>query len=195
MKAYTADSKSAIVILHEIYGINRFIEDICAEYHRKGHDVYCPDFLRRTFSYGEKKEAYAHFYSEVGLDRHTEITHLAEQLKVKYESVFLLGFSVGATLAWRCCEQTVFDGIVCCYGSRIRDYLYLQPKCPMLLLFAEHDSFDTGEVCRQLSGRQNMEIHVFDACHGFMDRYSECYDAKNAKTAKAYMDSFLQKRG
>jgi hypothetical protein len=38
------------------------------------------------------------------------------------------------------------------------------------------------------------EIHVFDACHGFMDGI-RMLRAKNAKTAKAYMDSFFAERG
>jgi hypothetical protein len=27
------NKRKAVIILHEIYGVNRFIEDVCAEYH------------------------------------------------------------------------------------------------------------------------------------------------------------------
>jgi dienelactone hydrolase len=192
MREYTANSKSAVIVLHEIYGINSFIEDTCAEYHQKGFDVYCPDLLRHSaFAYQDKEKAYEYFYSKAGLDC-TEVIRIAKQLGEKYEKVYLLGFSVGATIAWRCCEQTVCDGIVCCYGSRIREYLDLQPKCPVLLIFAEHDAFDTADICRQLSDKLNTEIHMFDACHGFLDRYADCYNEKYTKAAKEYIYAFLK---
>lgn len=40
-----SNNKSAVIILHEIYGANNFIEDICSEYHMQGFDVFCPDMV------------------------------------------------------------------------------------------------------------------------------------------------------
>ncbi len=37
--------ENAIVVLHEIYGINEHIKDVCAEYHERGFDIYCPLYL------------------------------------------------------------------------------------------------------------------------------------------------------
>lgn len=88
MKVYSENSRSAIIVLHEIYGINSFIEDTCAEYRQKGFDVYCPYLLGRTFSYYEKEMAYEFFYSNSGLDKYTEIIQFAEQLIAKYAKLF-----------------------------------------------------------------------------------------------------------
>ncbi|MGV8905417.1 MAG: dienelactone hydrolase family protein [Acetobacterium sp.] len=38
-------SDSAIIILHEIYGINPHIASVCNTYFSKGYDVYCPNWL------------------------------------------------------------------------------------------------------------------------------------------------------
>lgn len=79
------------------------------------------------------------FNREVGFACYQTIVAQLRQLKQTYRQVFIMGFSVGATIAWRCSETPWCDGIIGCYGSRIRDYLELQPACPVLLLFAEQD--------------------------------------------------------
>ncbi|MDI5811330.1 DUF535 family protein, partial [Salmonella enterica subsp. enterica serovar Anatum] len=42
--------------------------------------------------------------------------------------------SVGATLAWLSAASGLCDGVVCYYGSRIRQYLHLAPLCPTLVI-------------------------------------------------------------
>ncbi len=187
-----SNNKRAIIILHEIYGANRFIEEVCFEYHMQGFDVFCPEMLRRKcFLYSEASEAYHYFINEIGFDFYREIGQLVEQLKLTYDKVFIIGFSVGATIAWRCCENFKCDGIICFYGSRIRDYLLLQPCCPVLLLFAEQDSFDVDSVIKQLQEKSDVEIHKLKASHGFMDQYSKYFDREQAQISKEYMGDFF----
>ncbi len=47
----------------------------------------------------------------------------------------ILGFGAEATVAWLCSEEECVDGIVGYYGSRIRNYAELAPRCPALLFF------------------------------------------------------------
>jgi dienelactone hydrolase len=111
----TDNYKNAMIILHEIYGINQFIEEQCLEYHNKGFDVYCSDMLQRKyFDYSEAAEAYQFFMDNVGFDYFNKVNTMIAQLKRTYDKVFLMGFSVGATIAWRCCENDFCDGIICC---------------------------------------------------------------------------------
>ncbi|WMI79896.1 dienelactone hydrolase family protein [Anaerotignum sp. MB30-C6] len=188
------NNKTAIIILHEIYGVNQFIEGVCSQYTGKGYHVFCPNMLGRGFfPYSEAQEAYEFFIEKVGFDYFKEVESFALQLRQTYESVFLLGFSVGATIAWRCCENGAFDGIICCYGSRIRDYLSLQPSCPILLLFAEEDKFDVGDVIDQLAGKNHLELYKFDAKHGFMDSHSKYYNREQKQLAEDYISIFLRK--
>lgn len=148
---------------------------------------------RECFSYSEASEAYDYFRHQVGFEIYKEIEQLIERLKLQYEQVFVIGFSVGATVAWRCCENLKCDGIICCYGSRIRDYLTLQPCCPVLLLFAEQDSFAVDDVISQLHSKPNVEIHKLNAHHGFFDPYSEHFEAEQAEISKKYISDFLMK--
>ena len=185
-------NKSAMIILHEIYGINDFIRDTCAGYHAKGFDIYCPDMLSKNrFAYHEMERAYAFFNSEVGFDYYSQIEALLEALRPAYDKLYVMGFSVGATLAWRCCTSKLCDGIICCYGSRIRDYMNLSPTCSVLLLFALEDSFSVNEVATSLQKKAKTKLCVFQAKHGFLDSYSQHYNEEQMRAAKEQINIFL----
>lgn len=196
MQEYKNNNEVAIIMLHEIYGINKFMEEICKEYQAAGFDVFCPSLLKQgSFLYEDSSEAYRHFVDEVGFDIYKEIELQIKQLKTSYKKVFVLGFSVGATIAWRCSENSLADGIICCYGSRIRDYLMFQPNCLTLVLFAEYDSFDVAEIIAQIKDKKNVEVFKLKAHHGFFDKYNRNYDEEQAQVASGLIKKYLQKYG
>lgn len=185
--------REAIIILHEIYGVNDFIKGQCQKYRDLGFEVICPDLLERpSFRYEESKEAYDFFTTHVGFDVYQDVCRLIVGLKKMYNKVFILGFSVGATIAWRCCENPLCSGVVACYGSRIRDYTDLNPVCPTLLLFAKEDSFDVGAVMESLQGKQGLFSFSMDAGHGFMDPYSKQFNDAQAQLAEEFTLCFLE---
>lgn len=193
MIKYINRNKSVIIVLHEIYGINDFIMDICYQYHTEGYDIFCPNLFNRneSFPYSKGDEAYYTFLSTVGFDVYEKVNSLASNLKKEYSKLIIIGFSVGATIAWRCSEQILYDGVICCYGSRIRDYLTATPKCPVLLVFAKHDSFDVKETAIQLHNKENLTIEILAASHGFLDSYSKTYDYLQTQTFNQIRKNFL----
>lgn len=190
---YENNSEAAIIVLHEIYGRNAFIKEVCEEYYQDGFDVYCPNLLgvNKIFSYEEASGAYSYFINEIGFDVYSDILSLIQNLKEHYKKVIVVGFSIGATIAWRCCESSYCDAIITCYGSRIRDYTSLEPKCPTLLMFAEQDSFDVNSLCEQLGNKPNTEIVRINAQHGFLDQYSKHYDQENAKLFNKQRENWI----
>lgn len=186
-------SNKAILVLHEIYGINRFIESVCDELQKQGFAILCPDFLNGvSFPYEQAQDAYAYYMEHCGFTQTHRIKQLVDEYKKSYDAVYILGFSVGATAAWCCSEVVECDGIIACYGSRIRDFLNLQPCCPTELLFAKKDSFDVTKACEALCKKEYVNIHIFDASHGFMDLYSSNYNASQCALAKEQIKAFLQ---
>lgn len=182
----------ALILLHEIYGINKFIDLQRKKFEKLGFKVYCPDFYNGTvFNYTETETAYTYFYKNIGLNAYFSIWNLVNKLKLKHEAVYIIGYSVGATLAWRCCENPNCTEIISFYGSRIRDYLNVIPKCPVLLLFAENDSFDVASVIKVLKNIPHTNIASFQAEHGFFDPYSAHYNAIQTKKAEDKVLSFL----
>lgn len=188
------NNNKAMIVLHEIYGVNEFIKSKCQKFFEEGYDVYCPNLLHRSaFSYEQSAEAYHFFVNQVGFDKYTEIVKLTNRLKGQYEDVFMIGFSVGATLAWRSCEHTLYSGVIACYGSRIRDYIDLNLACPTLAIFAKNDSFDVEKTVNQLQGKLSLEVQIYEANHVFFDRYSETYNEQQAKLAEHQIITFLNR--
>lgn len=184
--------KNAIVLLHEIYGVNQFVKGQYQKFIEAGYDVFCLNMIdRASFSYEESKEAYNFFMNNVGFEVYKEINDFVNQLKDKYDNVFIIGFSVGATIAWRSSENSLCSGIVACYGSRIRDYTHINPICPTLLLFAKEDSFDVHAMACQLQDKKHLSILEFDAEHGFLDPYSKHYNVKQSKRAEEVINCFI----
>lgn len=185
-------NKQAMIVLHEIYGINAFIQRQCENFRDAGYDVFCPNMIDRSpFLYEESKEAYDFFTSHIGFEVYKEISNLVDQLKERYDNVFIIGFSIGATIAWRCCENTLCDGIIACYGSRIRDYTDLNPTCPTILLLAKEESFDIHALAGQLQDKQHLSIIEFDAAHGFMDFCSNRFSVLQSKRAEKAIAHFI----
>lgn len=185
-------NKNAIIVLHEIYGVNSFIESVCNEL-KSSFDVICPNMLnRKAFAYCEADKAYRYFQTEVGFEKSKDICAIGEYLKKSHEKVFALGFSVGATIAWKCSENPIFDGIVGFYGSRIRDFMSIEPHCRTLLIFAEKDRFHVDKLISELKIKPNLDCIKFKAEHGFADPYSSGYNEDVAIQARIETLNFLR---
>lgn len=124
-----------------------------------------------------------------------EANKLKNQLKViraAYKKIFIIGFSMGATIAWLCAEADFVDGIVGYYGSRIRDYVEITPHCPVLMLFPQEErSFNIDSLITSLN-KTNIKSYKFSSEHGFSDPYSSKYNALNAEKAKSITLKFLE---
>lgn len=93
--------RRAAIILHEIYGINAHIQRAGHEWMTRGFDIYIPALFphHTPFRYEQQEEAYRHFSANVGFDP-AVVTTLLHELRTQYETLIVVGYSVGATLAW-----------------------------------------------------------------------------------------------
>ncbi len=115
------------------------------------------------------------------------------RLKVNYDKVFLVGFSVGATASWLCSEIEGVQGIVAYYGSRIRDYNEINPLCPMLLIFPIEEKSFNIDILMSTLNNEKIEMHKYNGRNGFSDPYSPSYNKKAAEEAFKEMIGFLRK--
>ncbi|MDV6377465.1 dienelactone hydrolase family protein [Sporosarcina sp. GW1-11] len=189
-------SDRLLIVIHEIYGINQHITDICNELATKGFDILCPNLLEQeiSFDYSEEKKAYHHFIEKIGFTK--GVNHIKKILwdnQKNYSKIYIVGFSVGATIAWLCSEELSVDGVVCYYGSRIRDYTELEPVCPVLLICPTSEkSFSVVDLVATLK-EESISIRVYDAHHGFSDPYSSVYNEVLAGAAHNTTLKFLLK--
>ena len=195
MIAIKKGNKNAVILLHEIYGINGHMRALCQKYAGFGYDVYCPDLTGRgkPFSYDRQEDAYAFFLKQGGFDCYIAVNVLLEDLARCYDNIFMIGFSAGATVAWRCAQRGLASGIAGYYGSRIRDYTLVSPKCPVLLAFAENDSFDVHALAKKMKNRENTKVAILKGMHGFADPYGKRFDKASADMAEEMVRAFLKK--
>ncbi|MFD0768793.1 dienelactone hydrolase family protein [Bacillus sp. CGMCC 1.60114] len=190
--------KTALLLLHEIYGINQHMEHIIHTFSSSTIDVICPNLLHQSFPfhYEEEEAAYSHFIKHVGFQQGKQhIENVLAELRNNYTYVGILGFSVGATLAWLCSEDRRIDFIIGCYGSRIRDYTNIVPTCPTLLLFPTNESsFSVSALIDSLQNKSQplLTIKQFNGEHGFLDPFSPKYNEEAADQGYQMIHSFLQ---
>jgi dienelactone hydrolase len=187
-----------VIVVHEIYGINQHMESLCKKLHEQGFDVICPNLLEREqpFCYSEEEIAYQHFMENVGFTNAAhKIIDLFLGVKNNYYKIYVVGFSVGATVAWLCTELVGLAGVVGYYGSRIRDYKERIPLSPTILFFPNHEeSFDVNELISYLNNRSNkIQIHKLNGKHGFADPFSPKYNRNSNEIALKEMQNFLMK--
>lgn len=196
MITLSSNSDSIIVILHEIYGINQHIRQVCKYYNQAGFDIICPNLLNlnQSFDYDYEECAYKYFIENVGFALASQqVKHLVSKVKPKYKHIFILGYSIGATIAWLCSEEIRCNGIIGYYGSRIRDYLYITPKCKTLLIFPNKEkSFSVNNLLCDLKKKTNVKAYMLSGVHGFSDPFSLKYYDKSHQDAEKLVNDFLR---
>ncbi len=189
-------AEDAVILLHEIYGVNGHMRDAAAWLAAQGFAVYCPDLLGTSYGYDREAAAYEH-YMRVGFAAAAEeAAALAGRLAGCHRRLYLMGYSAGATVAWLLSGRDGFAGAVGYYGSRIRDFSGLSPACPVLLLFPDREeAFSVPALVEQLAAKDGVLVRVLPGRHGFADRRSPRYDAAAAQAAEAIAAAFLREEG
>lgn len=168
------------IVLHEIYGINDHIHDYANLLFKEKFDVYVPNLLQSntSFSYNEEDIAYHYFSENIGFEKaHGQVTALINDLSKTYNEIHLIGFSIGATVAWLCSNHKDVHKVVGFYGSRIRQYTALQPLADVTLIYGKQEkSFVPEDLQRSLSIYPNVDFKIVDGEHGFADPYSVKYN-------------------
>jgi len=148
-----------------------------------------------NLGYNQEEVAYLHFIEDIGFESaFQKVKKLIVQVRAQYKYIFLVGFSIGATIAWLCSnESNISDGVIGYYGSRIRDYIDVTPKCPVLLLFpTEEKSLNVEELISSLE-RMNVDIHILNGKHGFSDPFNKNYCEQSYKDAEKLADNSLNR--
>jgi dienelactone hydrolase len=195
MLEYKSGAETAVILVHEIYGVNYHMEAAAGELAAAGYDVFCPDLLGRpSFAYAEEAQAYRYFQDDIGFTRAREtVDALAEGLRPGYRVLYLVGYSAGATVAWLGSQAGLYAGVAGYYGSRIRDYKDVRPACPVLLLFPRREAaFDVAGLAAELAAKDRVEALTLDGDHGFADPCGPHYAPQAAAEAFARLAAFLK---
>jgi carboxymethylenebutenolidase len=195
LDAYRAEAagtvKGSVVVLQEAFGVNAHIRALCDDYARRGYHAVAPalyDRQRRNAAFGydagglEQARALRRGldYEKVLLDVEAVAASLRDHGKVN-----VVGFCVGGSAAWLAACRLRIDAASCYYPSDIAKQLGEEPRCPVIMHFAERDHFIPMPTVEEFRRRHpSIPAFVYPADHGFTcsDR-SHGYDAVSAQSA------------
>ncbi|AHV98807.1 dienelactone hydrolase family protein [Paenibacillus sabinae] len=188
--------RSLVIILHEIYGINDHINFFSDVMIKEGFDVLTPNLLHReSFPYDQEDIAYHYYMNEIGFNKSLhEVKQLLKVNREKYDQIYIIGFSIGATIAWMSSEFEV-SGIIGYYGSRIRNHVEkIEPRCPTLLFFSSNEkSFNVLDLETKLKTKKKTVVEIIEAEHGFMNPFYKNYKSKEYRDCIEISIDFLKR--
>ena len=200
--------KGAVVVLQEIFGVNAHIREVADGYAAAGYLAVAPATFQRAKAGMEL--GYTADDMQAGMALKATVEALPEpgvladiQAAVDYAAktsggkVGIVGYCWGGLLTWRAAGQvTGLSAAVPYYGGgstseaeRVR-----QPHCPVLAHYAEHDGWIPMDTVQAfIQAQPTVEVHTYDAHHGFNCNHRDAYQEASAKLALTRTLAFFEK--
>lgn len=185
--------RGGLVLIQEIFGVTEHIREQADGYAAQGYEVLAPALfdreapgLQASYSQEDVQKAI-----RIAREAHSFALSIADtqacidQLKTK-GPVFITGYCYGGSATWaaacRCEGLAAASGY---YGSLIPQFADETPRCPVILHFGKHDKSIPLEGIEKVRARHpDVEVHLYDAGHGFnSDRRSD-YHEESASLAR-----------
>ena len=199
--AYVAEPagapKGGVVVVPEIFGVNSHIRSMADGYAAAGYLAVAPATFQRVqpgveLGYGDddmkvgsdlKAKVEALPAPGVMQDLQAAVEHAARAGKVG-----IVGYCWGGLLTWRAAASVSGLAAAVPYyggGMTTREESTRQPRVPVMAHFGTHDHYiplDSIEAFQQ--AHPEVEVHVYDAGHGFNCDQRGSYKAGPAATAR-----------
>lgn len=193
--------KGALVVVQEIFGVNRHIRNVTDRFAALGYTSIAPalfDRARRDVELGYDEAgitAGRDLRGEVKLeDTLLDLAATIQSLE-KVGPVGVIGYCWGGSLAYL--SATRLGGLACAigyYGGMIAAHADEKPKVPVMLHFGEKDhGIPLTDVEKIRKARPEVEIFLYPADHGFSCDERGSYDEPSHKLALGRSLDFLQK--
>lgn len=204
--AYRADPvgkpKGGIVVVQEIFGVNRHIRTVCDRLAALGYVAIAPavfDRFVRDFECGYTPDEVAHARSYIGNIHFGKMMRdlAAAQADIKDAGPFgVVGFCLGGTAAYlAACKLPGLSAAVGYYGGGVAKFIDETPACPVQLHFGSEDQgipLSSVEDIKQR--RPELEVYIYEgAAHGFNCDERASYNSGAAALAWSRMQEFLSK--
>ena len=194
----TGDTKGGVVVIQEIFGINRHVRDVCERLADNGYVAIAPalfDRIKPSVELGYTEDDLSTgfgYMQEVGNENPMKDIQAAADALRDGGKIATIGFCWGGQLAWLASKNVRLDCSVCYYGVAVHETLEPPPKCPVLLHFADNDVFVPQESADKVRETYpDMPIYSYPANHGFnCDRRDDFNEACANKAMERTLDFF-----
>jgi len=211
--AYVAEpagkAKAAVVVLQEIFGVNSHIRSVTNGYAAAGYLAVAPSTFHRVqpgvdLGYTEA-DVNAGFALKTAVealpapgilqDIQAAINHAAQS--TGGSKVGIVGYCWGGLLTWRAaCLLSDLAAAVPYYGGGMTagEEPKRKPACPVMAHFGDQDhwiALDTVEAFKK--AQPGVQVHVYEADHGFNCEQRGAYNEAAAMLAKGRTLAFFAK--
>jgi carboxymethylenebutenolidase len=194
--------KGAVVVIQEIFGVNKNIRSTCDEFAALGYVAIAPALFDRTkrdfesgYSPDEVTEA-RKFLANPDIGAMLRDTQAAIDEVKAAGPVGIVGFCLGGSIAFlAACRLNGLSAAAGYYGGMIAKNADEKPKCPVMLHFGATDpSIPLTDVETIKQKRPEMEVFVYDAAgHAFSNSDRPNYHKPSAEIAGKRTQEFLAK--
>ncbi|MBB5691677.1 dienelactone hydrolase family protein [Roseomonas alkaliterrae] len=178
LTAYRAgpqDAPRALVVVQEIFGVNRHIRSVCDRFAAEGYAVIAPALFDRVgvgIELGYEAADVAQGRELRGrIDPGLTVLDVLAAAAALPRGVKrgIVGYCWGGTVAWHGATRTsAFAAASGWYGGGIAAAKEEQPRCPVQLHFGETDaSIPMADVEAIRAAQPGVEVHVYGGGHGF----------------------------
>ena len=199
--AYVAEPagkpKAAVVVVPEIFGVNSHIRSVADGYAAEGYLAVAPATFQRVKP--DVQLGYSTEDMNAGFALKTAVEALPApgvlqdlQAAVEYAArggkVGIVGYCWGGLLTWRAAAGVSgLSAAAPYYGGGVTtpEEIARKPKVPVLAHFATEDHWiplDSVEAFKK--AHPEVEVHLYEAHHGFNCDQRGAYDAEAAKVAR-----------
>lgn len=194
---------AAVVIVQEIFGVNRHIRSIVDYYATQGFTAMAPGLFDRVqpglqLNYNSADASRGmQIATQIGLEKalldvSATISHAAKGNPPT--KVGVIGFCYGGTLAWLAATRLNPSVAVAYYGGQIARFANEKPHCPVMLHFGALDKhIPASEIQAIQQAHPEIPVFVYEgAGHGFNCDQRPDYNAKAANQARERTLAFLR---
>lgn len=195
--AYRADPagtpKGGIVVLQEIFGVNKHIREVADGFAADGYVAIAPALYDRSSKKGVQL-GYEGDDIAIGRDLREEfswgdtvldVKAAVDVLKAEGLKVGTTGYCWGGTISYLAGCRLDVQAAVVYYGGQILPYVDEKENCPLLMHFGEHDKgIPLSDVDAIKAAHPDADVHIYDADHGFNCDHRGSYNEAAAKTAR-----------
>jgi carboxymethylenebutenolidase len=198
LTAPPARPRGAVVVLQEIFGINRHIRAVTDGFAAAGYTAIAPalfDRVRRgielDYTPAEQQQG-AGYRKQIAPE--TALKDIAAAAAVVRHSgrTGVVGYCWGGSLAYlAACELPLAAAVV--YYGRVGEFLEKKPRCPIMYHYGATDhAIPLAEVERLRAAQPAAALYVYEgAGHGFNCDQRDSYDAQAAALARTRTLDFL----
>lgn len=193
-------AKGAVVVIQEIFGVNRHIQEVADGYAAAGYHALAPklfDRVERDIELGYEGDD-----MQRGIDlafNHTDRAKALADIQAAIDAlgggVGVVGYCFGGLMTWlSACELSGVAAASSYYGGGVAGELERSAQCPVMMHFGELDAhIPLSDVDKVRAAQPDVEVHVYNADHGFNCDHRASHDASAAATARTRTLDFFTK--